>query len=83
MCAKSGMYELVIKRKAKKTQPEGPRGYSRLEVWEKTATKNDDINHPKAKGRDREPIFGIVSFHGNAPPGRRTRGAYSEPRRPT
>jgi hypothetical protein len=40
--------ELAVERKAKKTRTEGTQGCSRLEMWEKTATKTDDLNHAKA-----------------------------------
>jgi len=38
--------KLAVGRKAKKTKPEGTFSCSRLEVWEKTASKTHDLNHP-------------------------------------
>jgi hypothetical protein len=32
-------------------KPEGSRGFSRLEVFEKAATKKDDLNHPNSLQR--------------------------------
>ena len=32
-------------------KPEGTRGFSRLEVFEKAATKKDDHNHPNSLQR--------------------------------
>ena len=49
--ADGGGGKLAVDRKAENTGPEGTRGCTRLEMWEKTAMKTDDLNHPQALQR--------------------------------